>query len=64
MLNGVSYVIDEEVLVGPGEESSSPGTSEDEFEVDTDGILSQFHKRIINKLNSRSKQEKKDAMKL
>ena len=64
MMKGVSYTIDEEIPVGPDESSSSPGTSEDEFDEDTDGLVSQFHKRIMQKLNLRTKQEKKDAMKL
>lgn len=51
----MSYTIDEEIPVRPDESSSSPGTSEDEFDEDTDGLVSQFHKRIIQKLNLRTK---------
>ena len=40
MMNGVSYTLDEEVPVRPDESTSSPGTSEDEFDdQDHDGIV-------------------------
>lgn len=54
MMNGVSYIMDEEEVIGSEDDSSGPATSEDEFQVDN-GIMSQFHKRIISKLNARGK---------
>ena len=63
MLRGAPYTIEEEVPVN-SDESSSLETSDDDFEEDTTGVMSQFHKKIVTKLKARTKEEKKEAMKL
>ena len=63
-MNGVSYMIDEEVPVHPDETTSSPETSDDDFYEDTDGLITQFKNSLANKIKLRTKQEKRDALKL